>query len=583
MVLRCSSCNFSIDNKTKVCPNCGADVLQDKKSKLKLTLVIAVVIMFVFSSFLFVLINQRVEEINRPKGIEIDGDFTDWSYILPVTDVIESPMFNPNIDIIEYKIDGKLGELSFYLQVEGEMLSGEPGGGSHVDTVYIFIDTDQNPQTGFLINGIGADFMVEVYGWDSEVWEAELYSYTSSEHDWDMWDQEGSADAQVTGSEMEVQVLYKKLGLGDQEVVDALFYIQSWDGFEDSGDLVVSNEEGVLSVIQQGVGPIGISGHGNRLLKLDIIAWNTDILITEIIVRRIGLGTDTDLSGIRLEAANGNIIFTGVISNGVITFRPDILIEQHQPRDFYIVVDIHPNAIAENSIGFRIENNHDIITDLGTVSVNREKTGVLQNDCSYILSIPENVIIDGAFADWEGKHVRNDISGDVPSDSLDMINYGVSCFDDGIFFYLRVNGEMLSGEDIPHRNDISESEVNLDDGSPKTGEDIIYIFIDTIEGTGYIANLPIQADYMIEIQGRHNQVLTCQLFHWDGSHPNDWTWFSLGSAQVGIDTDQLEVAVGWEDIGVDLENDSFEVFFMVTDWRGESSDFSMDIIDGHVR
>ena len=57
-------------------------------------------------------------------------------------------------------------QVSIYIEVIGNILGGinnqknEP----NTDTIRVFIDVDLNAGTGYTINGLGADHMIEVYG-----------------------------------------------------------------------------------------------------------------------------------------------------------------------------------------------------------------------------------------------------------------------------------------------------------------------------------------------------------------------------------------------------------------------------------
>ena len=306
-----------------------------------------------------------------PEAIEIDGRFGDWVDVVMSTDAQEVTPFNTNVDIIDYRVDDRQLELSFYLEVVDEMLAGEPDAEKHVDTAYIFIDTDRSPDSGYYILGIGADYMVEVYGWNGEVLSSALYSYIGEEQDWNLWIRTGGIAAKASGSELEAKVSHNALYLHNHDAVDVLFYMQSWDGSEDFSDTVISNEKGVLSVEQQGVGEDVISGNDSRLLRLNLKALNADITVSELRAARTGNGSDDDVGEIRLEDENTNTIVTGSISNDVATFQPNLMLSEGQSTTLYIVVDVASGAVAENTIGFKIENNHDIVTDKGTVSVRR--------------------------------------------------------------------------------------------------------------------------------------------------------------------------------------------------------------------
>ena len=118
------------------------------------------------------IVNTQEQE----KGIQIDGEFGDWAVVDIHTEANEDDPFNLNVDIVEYRIDDRLHEISFYLEVEGKMLQGEPENiGRHMDWAYIFIDSDQMRATGYRIKEIGADFMVEIGGWKQDIYSENLY------------------------------------------------------------------------------------------------------------------------------------------------------------------------------------------------------------------------------------------------------------------------------------------------------------------------------------------------------------------------------------------------------------------------
>jgi hypothetical protein len=488
--------------------------------------------------------------------------------------MVEVAEFNSNVDIVNYCIDNRSSKMSFYLEVQGEILSGEPYGEKHVDTVIIFLDTDQNPQSGYLIDGIGADFMIEIYGWDNEVISSAFFSYTASDQDWNFWNYAESIEAAVSGSELEVQVSYEELFLNGQDVIDVMFYTQSWDRFEDFSDAILCNEKGILLVTYQGVGEDVISGNGNRLLKLELKALNTNITVNKLTLTRMGIGSDSDTAEIRLEDSNHQAIATGTLSNGRAQLHPSFYLFDGQISTFYIVVDMSISAISENSIGFSITKNHDITTDKGSVFIDKIPPYEESCEVSYIFAIPDKVQIDGAFADWEGKTIRNDTKWDVMRDDQDIIKYGLSETQEGAAFYLKVDGNILGGVKVPYWNTKTESGTTMGDGSPKTGEDIIYIFINKIPNYGYNDSLPFGADCMIEVQGRYNTITSTNYYDWAGTNGSDWTWNQVSNVDASLDINELEVSISWDELGIDPQTDSFEAYFMITDWEGQGQDYS---------
>jgi hypothetical protein len=553
-------------------------VKEKKKGKLKILIIPIIIILLVISPYLLVGFTKE------SKGIVIDGNFGDWDGLLITSDAQEATAFNPNVNIIDYRVDSRLMELSFYLKVEGDILAGEPDGERYADTAYIFIDSDQSSDSGYYLKGIGADFMAEIYGWNGELIGQNLYRYTSSEQDWNLWMASGSIAAAVSGSEMETQLSYNTLILQENDAIDVLFYMQSWNKDEDYSDTVISNEKGVLQLTQQGVAKEVINGDGNRLLKLELSAFSADITVDELRAERRGIGSENDVGAVRLEEENGNTVAFGTLSENEVTFILDLRISKDQSTVLYIVVFVSDNAFPGNSIGFKIQDNHDIVTDVGTTTLKQISPEDEKYETSYLILVPQNIRIDGAFADWNDKELHNDTQGDVERKDLDILKYGVSNTNTQAAFYLNVDDEIHAGVKVPYWNNRKKSEPMVGGEVtpagvsppilPKTGEDIVYIFIDTISGVGYNYGLPIHADHMIEVRGRHNEVIDSACYEWTGSYSHHWDWTESASVDVALDIVSMEVAVGWDDIGVPANNGSFDVYFLTTDWERRESDLS---------
>ncbi|KPJ70916.1 hypothetical protein AMJ52_09300, partial [candidate division TA06 bacterium DG_78] len=411
---------------------------------------------------------------------------------------------------------------------------------------------------------------------------SKLYYYTVEEQDWNLWEPIGAVASAISESELEAQIFYNALYMQNLDTVDVLFYMQSWDKFEDFSDTVISNEKGILSITQQSVAENVIIGSGNKLLRLELEVFNDDITLDELRATRTGEGSDSDIEDIWLEDENGYTIAIGSLSNGVATFWPDLDLSMGMGIAIYIAVDVGSVAVPGNSIGFNIEKRHDVEIDKGVVSLKRIKPLEQSWDNSYVLNIPENISIDGAFADWEGKQIKTDIEGDVNRPNIDILKYGVSNSDLGPAFYLKVDDEICGGVKVPYWNTKIKPEQITGGGPgeggttpeilPKTGEDVVYIFIDTISGIGYSYNLPISANYMIEVRGRYNKVLSSSYYEWSGI--SAWDWTKLGPVEVSLDTVNMEVGLNWAGIGLNSINDSFEAYFLATDWEDRERDYS---------
>jgi hypothetical protein len=103
---------------------------------------------------------------------------------------------------------------------------------------------------------------------------------------------------------------------------------------------------------------------------------------------------------------------------------------------------------------------------------------------------------------------------------------------------------------------------------------LVYIFIDTNSATGYQKDLPIEADYLIEVKGRHNRVISSIFYEWQGAYSWEWNWVERSAVDVGLDSIEMEVGVGWQELGLNPQNGSFDAYFMTTDWQKSISDYS---------
>ena len=151
-----------------------------------------------------------------------------------------------------------------------------------------------------------------------------------------------------------------------------------------------------------------------------------------------------------LENEDGDLISTGWIDQGEVTFWINFVLTKGEEWVLYVVVDVAGDVTDHSSLGFTIEKNNDIHTDRGTISLENIKPEEGNNEVSYINAVPSKVKIDGAFADWMmgTVAVKDDQDGDVNNENLDIVKYGAVNNSQGFGFYLRVDGEMMGGMSV---------------------------------------------------------------------------------------------------------------------------------------
>ncbi len=405
----------------------------------KLLLPIMVAMVLIASSF-FVSV-----EVETGGKIRIDGGVEDWSGIV-ITDSRQSAALNPNIDIVETAVYDDSGFLTFYVQVLGTMLQGN--GDELQDTVFIFMDMDGNGATGYKIEGLGADRMIEIFGSANTVDQAVMYEFDPARenYDWNGWFKPRTLSAVAGSSYLEAEVDWDILSLNIVPI-DVLFASHGYDGSQDIADLIVSNTGGSLEVIQKSYlsDPV-VSGSNEVLLELSVTAHGTDMHITQITAKMKGTALPEELSTVRLLDENLATI-DAVSPSSMMTFDVNVTVQEGSSEIFYVAVDT--TSTSENTVGMRILQPSDIRTESGSVTLITENP---QDDIGlgYLGSIKAGYSIDGAFSEWTG---TPDNPGDVlPTDNpnIDLVSFSSANETDNLYFFVEVDGQILKGTALPY-------------------------------------------------------------------------------------------------------------------------------------
>src|SRR5438093_737682 len=137
-------------------------------------------------------------------GIAIDGSFGDWAKV-PVryADPIGDASGNPDIDLVSYQVAQQPRGLSIYARVNGVAFQGAAGG---TDVLVALIDADRRADTGYDAGRTGAEYAVEIIGWDSLIRDAPLAQFQSGPNrtDWLGFASTGLAKPPASGSRIEL-------------------------------------------------------------------------------------------------------------------------------------------------------------------------------------------------------------------------------------------------------------------------------------------------------------------------------------------------------------------------------------------
>src|SRR2546425_144824 len=268
---------------------------------------------------------------------------------------------------------------------------------------------------------------------------------TPRSNDWRRFVSGGSADAAVSGQQLELRTT-----VADPAKTRILVYAADNLGDRDSADGSVVPSRPTVVLGQQTVAPDVVAGPGVAFLRVTMSPMGGVPHLAALNVTRLGTSTDAvDLSLYRddgsgaLDAADpflSNVSMTGVAASlpmNEVVEAPEVLWIQAR----------WANLTPTSTFGLSVAG----IVSNGTASFRAPETGLV-----YLGAAPTNLRVDGAFGDWRGRPYGQDVLGDVTNRTgapeydanVDLVATAV---DLGTNFtgYVRVDGRLLGGQDIP--------------------------------------------------------------------------------------------------------------------------------------
>jgi hypothetical protein len=501
----------------------------------------------------------------KEEHIVIDGEFEDWSdaYLFTDRDLGQQPVGDPDVDIKEWAIDASDEDLSLLVKVAGSMLSGKNGG---VDTIHAFIDADRSATSGYAVRGIGADYLIEVTGWDGEVHSAALREWTGGAHSGDLarFEARGGVSAAAADDSLELKVWTESVGMaGTDDLVRVLVRTADGSGHVDWSSAAANQRGPALEVIQEMDG---------LWLNLSAYAQRADVEVSFIEVTYEGQGAEGRAStGIQ----GATRITEGMTSR--LRFDPPIVIEEGTAFEFNIDSDltagIAGRPVVASSDGVIVAGDAEAY-----VAPPLDWTAVAR----VALPADDDIRIDGNFEDWYnlGKDIEVDDQRDVEDrEGKSAINPNIDILGTNavltplttpthVSCYVRTSGEVLGGLIV---------QTPIRPGPPGPAgppgplvehlylEDRTLIYIDADPATGIRVSPDVRADYYIDIWGKFGQVLGSRLLSLEDGR---WQEATGVNVPVGLDRDELEVKVAMGGV-VDIDpSGEFKTFFITTDWSG---------------
>lgn len=377
----------------------------------------------------------------------IDGRFTEWSSIPEYVDSVLDQQANPDVNLVGYKVQSAGERLFVYFRVQGSAFTGRGPMGS--DSFFAFVDSDANSDTGYSLGDVGADLLVEIYGWDQQVRGSEVFAFDpdASHNDWHGFTKIGTTSSAVTGSEVETV-----LGVRDSLAARIRIYAMDVLGDNDLGDFDASVGRITLSIDQLSVAPSVLGSSETAVLVFDSISVPRSTGINSFSFAKRGNLSDSSVI-LRLYEDNGNRaldegdIFLGMsgVRNGEASFRLSDL--QVSTQKHFLVTSEILGGQGQATFGLAL-----VGVDTTSLVAIRKSDLTL----SYFLSAPPEVVVDGAFGDWSAVATTLDPMEDVLSmEGSSYLNSNVdlvaaaSQLGSKLSVLFRVDGTVLGGVDIP--------------------------------------------------------------------------------------------------------------------------------------
>ena len=385
--------------------------------------------------------------------IEIDGSFGDWSSQRVISLRTDSGV-SPNVRINRAGVVDNLDYLAFYVEVEGSMLQGGPDPQRLMDAVRIFLDTDGDASTGYLVKGLGAEFMVEIWGWGGTSQLAKLSSYAlgaSSQDNWGSWEQAAGLYAAVSANRLETEVPWQALMEHESIPVAALFQAMSWDGQQQFSENVLSNMPGLLKISEKSLATATVSGTSIPLLAVDLTSIEGDFSLTDLRVLIVGTAPLSDVTMLRLLDSTTTVLDSRVPASRLVSFHPLQPIRVTNGNLVTLTVAADTSLSDGKTLGLNLPMD-DVVSPTrasgGPWAITRLNLTATY-PLGYLGFVPTGRVIDGGFEDWTNP--ETDSIGESSTQGVDGLD--IASFDANIsgsaYFYLRLQGRALEGIATP--------------------------------------------------------------------------------------------------------------------------------------
>ena len=490
-------------------------------------LAVLVALAIVIPSFVFL-------SYAHPSGPVVDGKFSDWAHIEKYG--MQAPGPTPQLTVQEWAVQSQSQRLFMYLTAASDVMSS-----SDIDSFYLFVDSDNSASTGYRVSSLGADYMLEIHGWDRTVQSASLMAYTPpvDQFNWTGWTDVGALSAALKSDELEASA-----DLPVALNVNAKFLLLSQNNLPNHTSSVsypVPETGGVLVIRQE-------AGSG-VILPGGTIPAEPQVPFIRLVLK--------------CEGRAGTINSITPVISGAALVAPvnDIDLTPEVEKTVEVSVDSSSSPASQFIWG--------LVTKASVSSTFSDIIIVGDGVRSYVSSAPSSIQIDGAFADWNGRIAMDNDSLPVAGQNVNITAVGSTSSPSNSAFYVSVDGQMCGGTYVPAVRGKPSSMGGGGGGAViptrKTGEDLLRIYIDSdiSNSTGQVitrGTKTIGADYLIEIKGINGEIVSKSLSHYSGT-----VWNAVAATiSAAKDSQRIELSLPASSIG---SASTIASIIETTDWH----------------
>ncbi|MCX6658751.1 MAG: zinc ribbon domain-containing protein [Euryarchaeota archaeon] len=489
---------------------------------------VLVALAIIIPTFIYISYSQETSPVT------VDGKFGEWAHIDKYGMYETGGSTQIAVDQWAVKTDG--AKLFLYVKTQGDLMAS-----SNVNSLYLFVDSDSSGTTGYRVSGIGADYLLELDGWNGSVQSSSISHYepqpSTDQYNWSSWVKVGSLISEVSGNQLEAMA-----DLPDAPSLNARFLLFTQDDIGSSVSHPAPETGGLLVVKQE---------QGSGIDAAGIVAQSASVSILKL--------------NLTCEGQSGTVgsITPMVVGANLGTTFQDISLTIGQARVLDVLVDT--SSLASGSSVTAWLTSSSISSTFADVAIVGEPAK------AYVAAPPTTIQIDGAFGDWAGRTSADVDSIPVGNENVDMDAVGAVNSTDSSYFYVSVVGQMCGGSYVPMIVTKPSGGGGGGGGiftpARKTGEDLLRIYIDSdlSQTSGYLMSIPsktIGADYMVEIKGLDGEIRSTALMSYGSGR---WNVVPGAVLDAANDIHQIELGILAAQIS---GSSSWDYVVETTDWSG---------------